>query len=292
MHRRTLYHDFDSLWYSETMYISRVRLLILLLLVLVLLAGGVLLRGKFLSVPQGAEILSFKDCAEAGYPVMPARREGGESYPRQCRTPDGILFIEEIGEENFDTNGDTPEEKNGDEEEKIQKQNNCRVTGCSGQICGDADIITTCEYQPEYACYQNAVCDLQADGQCGWTLTAGLGRCLMETGDSKVDQISVHVTGTVSLGPTCPVVQNPPADECAGKPYETTIEIFSINNTTFPLQTIETNASGRFSADIPYGSYVFRPKGGNPFPICKDQDVHVEANKISEIVLSCDMGIR
>lgn len=34
-------------------------------------------------------ILSFEACVEAGYPVM-------ESYPRQCRTPDGRLYVEEL----------------------------------------------------------------------------------------------------------------------------------------------------------------------------------------------------
>lgn len=34
-------------------------------------------------------VLSFEDCAAAGYPVM-------ESYPRQCRTPDGRTYAEEI----------------------------------------------------------------------------------------------------------------------------------------------------------------------------------------------------
>lgn len=34
-------------------------------------------------------ITSFADCAAAGYPVA-------ESYPRQCRTPDGRVFAEEI----------------------------------------------------------------------------------------------------------------------------------------------------------------------------------------------------
>lgn len=34
-------------------------------------------------------ILSFTDCETAGYPVM-------ESYPRQCRTPDGRTYAEEI----------------------------------------------------------------------------------------------------------------------------------------------------------------------------------------------------
>jgi hypothetical protein len=35
------------------------------------------------------EIQSFQDCVNAGNPVM-------ESYPRQCRTQEGILFIEEV----------------------------------------------------------------------------------------------------------------------------------------------------------------------------------------------------
>lgn len=36
-------------------------------------------------------ILSFEDCMLAGYPVM-------ESFPRQCKTPDGLTFAEEIPE--------------------------------------------------------------------------------------------------------------------------------------------------------------------------------------------------
>ena len=38
---------------------------------------------------RGDEITSFEECVEAGYPVM-------ESYPRQCRTPDGRTFTEEV----------------------------------------------------------------------------------------------------------------------------------------------------------------------------------------------------
>ena len=36
-----------------------------------------------------AQINSFEECAVAGYPIM-------ESYPEQCRTPDGRLFVREI----------------------------------------------------------------------------------------------------------------------------------------------------------------------------------------------------
>ena len=39
---------------------------------------------------QGFGIASFEECVAAGYPVM-------ESNPRQCRTPDGTVFIEDGG---------------------------------------------------------------------------------------------------------------------------------------------------------------------------------------------------
>jgi hypothetical protein len=44
------------------------------------------------------DIDSFEECAAAGYPVM-------ESYPRQCRTPDGRTFVSLI--DLFDTSKDT-----------------------------------------------------------------------------------------------------------------------------------------------------------------------------------------
>jgi hypothetical protein len=50
-------------------------------------------NGSNIEVPRATvtpqEITSFEDCVKAGYPVM-------ESYPRQCRTPDGRNFTEQI----------------------------------------------------------------------------------------------------------------------------------------------------------------------------------------------------
>jgi eight-cysteine-cluster-containing protein len=54
----------------------------------------------------------------------------------------------------------------------------CHKTGCSGQICADHDVITTCIFLEEYACYQTAECKTQADGNCGFTQTAELTQCL------------------------------------------------------------------------------------------------------------------
>lgn len=54
----------------------------------------------------------------------------------------------------------------------------CRPTGCSGQVCSDEDVITTCEFRPEYACYRTARCERQPGGACGWTMTPELVACL------------------------------------------------------------------------------------------------------------------
>lgn len=58
----------------------------------------------------------------------------------------------------------------------------CVVGGCSSQLCGEesemSDMVTTCEYQTKYSCYQKATCERQATGQCGWTDTAELTMCL------------------------------------------------------------------------------------------------------------------
>ena len=54
----------------------------------------------------------------------------------------------------------------------------CVKGGCSGQICADHSVISTCEFRPEYACYQTATCARQATGNCGWTQTPALTSCL------------------------------------------------------------------------------------------------------------------
>lgn len=54
----------------------------------------------------------------------------------------------------------------------------CKKTGCSSQVCADHDVITTCEYRSEYACYKKAECKRQTSGDCGFTMTDELKSCL------------------------------------------------------------------------------------------------------------------
>lgn len=89
------------------------KILILLLIGIILISG---------CVRQTAEINSFDDCANAGYPIL-------ESYPRQCKTPDGRTFTEKL----------TPEEESneyyGTSTFGDCKNNDCYISGCNTEIC-------------------------------------------------------------------------------------------------------------------------------------------------------------
>jgi hypothetical protein len=57
----------------------------------------------------------------------------------------------------------------------------CAVGGCSGELCYDPALdsgMSICLWQPEYACYDTATCERQANGACGWTMTSELSACL------------------------------------------------------------------------------------------------------------------
>ena len=66
--------------------------IIIVILVLVLIGGAIWFLSTRTSeepiLPE-EEITSFEECVVAGYSIL-------ESYPRQCKTPDGKIFTEEI----------------------------------------------------------------------------------------------------------------------------------------------------------------------------------------------------
>ncbi len=61
-------------------------------------------------------------------------------------------------------------------------QTGCVVGGCSSQLCVEAgqDVVSTCEWTAKYSCYQQATCERQASGHCGWTDTPTLRQCIVE----------------------------------------------------------------------------------------------------------------
>lgn len=61
----------------------------------------------------------------------------------------------------------------------------CVRAGCSDHLCVEegVDIASTCEWRPVYQCYQQATCERQLNGQCGFTPTAELVECLERHGE-------------------------------------------------------------------------------------------------------------
>ena len=76
----------------------------------------------------------------------------------------------------------------GVEEPKPMPAPGCAVGGCSQQVCGEVgeveNVVTTCEYREEYACYAHSKCERQTNGQCGWTQTAEYNRCIANISSS------------------------------------------------------------------------------------------------------------
>ncbi len=80
MKKTTLFITVSRLW--------RVSLGLILLTSLILVGAAC----EKSSEEEEEKITSFEECAAAGHPVL-------ESYPRQCITPDGQVFVEDIGNE-------------------------------------------------------------------------------------------------------------------------------------------------------------------------------------------------
>lgn len=138
------------------------KIAVIVTIIIVLIAAAFLLA-YLINQKSVGKVTNFEQCAKFGFPIM-------ESYPRQCRAGDKI-FIEDISA------------NKSDDGNKNTTSPECKIAGCSGQLCvgtDSPDIITTCEYRQEYACYKTARCEKQSDGNCGWTQTKELLECISQ----------------------------------------------------------------------------------------------------------------
>lgn len=104
--------------------------------------------------------------------------------------------------------------------------------------------------------------------------------------------VSSGVTGMVLLGPTCPVVQDPPNPECTDKPYATNL-ILTTTDQSHIIAKFSSGADGTFSLKIQPGEYAIHSDAAvNMLPYCSHDIFKVEANKFTNITVSCDTGIR
>jgi hypothetical protein len=199
---------FLNLLYSSTRYVkctqdnlknNKHTVIIIATVALVTLAGVVIWLNPFRTGQNGGapDVSSFDDCVRAGYPVM-------ESFPRQCKTPDGRNFVEQI---------------NGKQESGI--------------------------------------------------------------------------SGMVLLGPTCPVIRDPPDEECADKPYATTLVVTTADQARV-IKEFRSEDTGKFIVQVEPGEYAIRSAAAsNILPYCSSSGtIKVNASAYTETIVNCDTGIR
>ena len=277
----------------------------------------------FLGTRLGVPVTTFEECVAAGNPVM-------ESYPRQCRAGEET-FIESIGNELEKTDLiriDTPR-PNQTISSPLTITGEARgnwffeasfpvvLTDWDGKIIAQGiaqakgEWMTT-DFVPfeatlTFAVDTNAYSDkgsliLRKDNPSGLpqyddaleipvVLAPSTG-----TGGVGFAEYLSGIRGTVVLGPTCPVMRNPPDPQCADKPYQTSISIFRAGDLTSAtvqaFASAESAADGTFQVSLPPGDYVLGAVGGKVMPRCAQVPATVPATGYTEVTISCDTGIR
>jgi hypothetical protein len=121
---------------------------------------------------------------------------------------------------------------------------------------------------------------------------SGAVTLLGEVGDSLPD-VATGLRGTVTAGPTCPVVQNPPDPACADRPVADAV-ILVTNAAGDLIMRITTGADGTYDVPLGPGVYTLTPRPveglmGTP----EAQLVRLEAGEGVVIIdFSYDTGIR
>lgn len=122
------------------------------------------------------------------------------------------------------------------------------------------------------------------------------GTCVADTsggGGGGFAEYHSGISGTVMLGPTCPVERNPPDPECADRPYETEVVVYRAGDTTRVIASARSNAEGIYSFSLPPGQYVVGAGDGRSMlPRCTNESVTVPPAAYATANISCDTGIR
>ena len=127
-----------------------------------------------------------------------------------------------------------------------------------------------------------------------WTYAVGRDasvELIHEEGDALPDATGVR--GTVTAGPTCPVVTNPPDPACAERPVAGAVLVFT-NAGGAEVARVTSAADGAFTVELAPGGYHVTAEPveglmGTPEPL----DVEVEAGQpMTELQVSYDTGIR
>lgn len=191
-------------------------------------------------------INSFDDCAKY-YPVM-------ESYPEQCRTPDGRHFVRPLTDE---------------EKEKTKSPAIC-VDKCGDNVCQEIVCLATncpCAEIPE-SCPQDC---------------ANLQLSTMGT-----------LAGEVTIGPICPVERVDQPCPVPPETYTSReLIIYKADGKTFVTST-HFKSDGTYSITLPPSNYTADVSRTGPFGSSKDtpHPFKIHSSRTTTFNLDIDTGIR
>jgi hypothetical protein len=119
------------------------------------------------------------------------------------------------------------------------------------------------------------------------------GTLFVEEIDTPVAESWGTILGTVLLGPTCPVMREPPDPECADKPYQTNLALTTVDGARV-IKTFSSKSDGTFRVEVQAGEYAIRSAAtANVLPYCSSNGtIQVRINETTNADVSCDTGIR
>ena len=97
------------------------------------------------------------------------------------------------------------------------------------------------------------------------------------------------ITGRVTIGPSCPVVQinNP----CPDKAYQATLTVLAADGQHKVIQ-FQTDINGNFQVALAPGQYILHPESPNVMPHAADIPFVVTAHQFTRVDVVYDSGIR
>lgn len=101
------------------------------------------------------------------------------------------------------------------------------------------------------------------------------------------------ITGSVLLGPICPVMRNPPDPQCADKPYAVRL-IIAPEGSPGAMKEFSSDANGKFNLSLTPGIYeIQQAPTRSILPRCAAKSaIEVATNTYTKTTIYCDTGIR
>jgi hypothetical protein len=96
------------------------------------------------------------------------------------------------------------------------------------------------------------------------------------------------IEGTATIGPTCPVQQEPPDPDCDDRPFEGRLRIVRDGH---EVKRFQPQADGSFRVAVAPGTYRIQDTA-DAYPYCDAGPVTVVARSYARLDVACDSGIR